>query len=123
MSHAVKIHHPLGDVRIAPSNKISVTRLKRVIRNALDDYLDEVRVPAALVHAEAKTRHADAYRTPGYYLKLYRLRAGLSQVALAQKARMLQHHLSEMEHNKRPIGKTLAKRLAQILGCDYQKLL
>ena len=123
MSETVKIHHPLGDVRIAPANKVNVTRLKRVIRTALDGYLDEVRVPAALLHAEARARHGDAYRTPGYYLKLYRLRANLSQVDLAGKAKMLQHHLSEMEHNKRPIGKTLAKRLAKVLRCDYQRLL
>ena len=83
----------------------------------------DVRVPAALLHAEAHARHGAAHRTPGYYLKLYRLRANLSQVALAEKGKMLQHHLSAMEHNKRPIGKTLAKRLAKILHCEYQKLL
>lgn len=123
MSHNVKIHHPLAEVRIAPATKVSATRLKRVIRTALDDYLDEVRVPAALVHAEAAARHGDAYRTPGYYVKLYRLRAGLTQVKLAQSAGMKQHHLSEMEHHKRPIGKSTAKRLAKLLDCDYRKLL
>ncbi len=38
---------------IATVSKVNVTRLKRVIRTALDGYLDEVRVPAALLHAEA----------------------------------------------------------------------
>lgn len=123
MSEAMKIHHPLGEVRIAPASKVNAARLKRVIRVALDDYLDEVHVPAALVHAEARERHGASYGTPGYYLRLYRLRANLSQVELAERAKMLQHHLSEMEHNKRPIGKTLAKRLAKILRCDYQRLL
>lgn len=123
MSHAVKIHHPLGDVSIAPAAKVNATRLKRVIRTALNDYLDEVRVPAALVHAEAKARHGDAYLSPGYYLKLYRLRAELTQAELAERAGMQQHHLSEMEHNKRPIGKVSAKKLAKLLNCDYQKLL
>ncbi|HLQ26413.1 MAG TPA: helix-turn-helix transcriptional regulator [Acidiferrobacterales bacterium] len=123
MSHAVKLHHPLADVSIAPSNKVNVTRLKRVIRTALDDYLDEARVPADLVHAEAKARHGAAYRTPGYYLRLYRLRAELTQAELAAKAGTQQHHLSEMEHNKRPIGKISAKKLAKLLNCDYQKLL
>lgn len=123
MSEALKIHHPLGDVRIAPANKVNAARLKRVIRTALDGYLDEVQVPAALVHAEARSRHGANYGTPGYYLRLYRLRADMSQVDLAEKAKMLQHHLSEMEHSKRTIGKTLAKRLAKILRCDYQRLL
>ena len=123
MSHAVKIQHPLGNVSITLTNKVNSTRLKRVIRTALDDYLDEVRVPAGLVHAEAKSRHGAAYQTPGYYLKIYRLRAELTQAELAGKAGMQQHHLSEMEHNKRPIGKVSAKKLAKLLGCDYHRLL
>ena len=123
MNRAVKIHHPLGDVSIALTNKVNATRLKQVIRTALDGYLDEVRVPAALVHAETKSRHGAAYQTPGYYLRLYRLRAELTQAGLAGKAGMRQHHLSEMEHNKRPIGKVSARKLAKLLRCDYQKLL
>lgn len=123
MSHAVKIQHPLGHVSITPTNKVNSTRLKRVIRSALDEYLDEVRVPVALVHAEAKSRHGAVYQTPGYYLRLYRLRAELTQAELAAKAGMQQHHLSEMEHNKRPIGKVSAKKLAKLLRCDYQRLL
>jgi DNA-binding XRE family transcriptional regulator len=123
MSHDVKIHHPLGDVSIAPAAKVNAAHLKRIIRSALDDYLDEVRVPASLVHAEAKARHGDAYRTPGYFLRLYRLRAALTQARLAERAGMHQHHLSEMEHNKRPIGKASARKLAKFLRCDYQKLL
>lgn len=123
MSHAVHLQHPLGEVSIAASNEVNIARLKRVIRTALDDYLDEVRVPAALIHAETRARHGEAYRTPGYYVKLYRLRAGLNQAALAEKAKVLPRHLSEIEHNKRPIGKAVAKRLAKILRCDYQKLL
>lgn len=123
MRHATKIHHPLAEVSIAPAEKISAVRLKRVIRSALDDYLDEVWVPATLVHAEAKIRHGAAYRTPGYYLRIYRSRAGLTQADLAARAGMRQHHLSEMEHNKRPIGKVSAKKLAKLLNCDYQKFL
>lgn len=123
MSQAVKIRHPLADVSVAPVRAINVARLKRAIRGALDDYLDEERVPAALIHAQAKARHGQNYRTPGYFLRLYRLRAEFTQAALAEKAGMRQHHLSEMEHNKRPIGKILARNLAKLLRCEYQKLL
>jgi DNA-binding XRE family transcriptional regulator len=113
---------PWGDVSIAPAVKVNATHLKRIIRSALDDYLDEARVPAALVHAEATARHGGAYRTPGYFLRRYRLRAALTQAALAARAEMRQHHLSEMEHNKRPIGKASARKLAKLLHCDYKKL-
>lgn len=53
----------------------------------------------------------------------YQPRFCMRRPALAKKGMMFQHHLSEMEHNKRPIGKTLAKRLAKILHREYQKLL
>lgn len=103
--------------------KVNAAHLKRIIRSALDDYLDEVRVPAALVHAEAKARHGGAYRTPGYFLRPDRLRAALTQARLAARAGVRQHHLSQMEHNKRPIGKASARKLARLLHCDHKKLL
>lgn len=80
-------------------------------------------VPASLLHAEAKQRNGGGYQTPGYYLKLYRHRAGFTQARLARKAGMLQHHVSEMENGRRPIGKSLARKIAAILSCDYRKLL
>jgi len=123
MTQAVKIRHALAEVSIAPVRPVNVTRLKRAIRSALDEYLEGERVPAALVHAQAKARHGDNYNTPGYFLRLYRLRTEVTQAALAEQAGMRQHHLSEMEHNKRPIGKVLARKLAELLNCDYQKLL
>ncbi len=123
MSQAMKIHHDLADVVLKPTSKVNAARLKRMIRSTLDQYLEEERLPASLVHAEAKQRHGKDYRTPGYYLRLYRLRAELTQVQLAKKTGMLQHHLSEMEHNKRPIGKAAAQKLAKVLKCDYHKLL
>ena len=80
-------------------------------------------MPASLLHAEAKRRLGSRYQTPGYYLSLYRGRAGLTQARLAQKTGMLQHHVSEMEHNRRSIGKSLARKIAAVLKCEYQRLL
>ena len=90
---------------------------------ALDQYLQEQRVPAAIVHAEAKQRQRDNYCTPGYYLRLYRQRAELTQIELATKVAMRQYYLAEMEHNKRSIGKAAAQKLAKVLQCDYRRLL
>ena len=123
MSQALKIHHDLGDVVLKPSGKVNQGRLKKMIRATLDQYLEEDRVSAKTLHDEAKQRHGEAYRTPGYYLRLYRQRAELTQVELADQSGIRQHHLSEMEHNKRVIGKANAKKLAAILDCDYRKLL
>ncbi len=123
MSQALKIHHDLGDVVLKPSGKVDRARLKKMIRSTLDQYLAEDRVSAKTLHEEAKQRHVDHYRTPGYYLHLYRQRAELTQAELADTTGIRQHHLSEMEHNKRVLGKANAKKLADILDCDYRKLL
>lgn len=123
MNQAMKIHHDLADVVLTPTSKVNATRLKKMICSTLDQYLEEERVSASLIHREAKKRHGKNYQTPGYYLRLYRLRIELTQVQLAKKVSVLQHHLSEMEHNKRPIGKAAAQKLAKVLKCDYRKLL
>ena len=84
----------------------------------------EVKVAGCACPGEAaKRRHGAAYRTPVYYLRLYRQRAELTQDRLAEQAGIRQHHLSEIENNKRVSSKTNAKKLAAILDCDYQKLL
>ena len=123
MKEALKIQHDLGNVIVKPKGKVNKTRLKKMIRATLDQYLEEDRVPAEAVHKAARERHGVAYQTPGYYLRLYRLRADLTQVLLAEQIGIHQHHLSEMEHNKRAIGKAMAKKLAEALDCDYRKLL
>lgn len=52
-----------------------------------------------------------------------RHRENLTQQALAEKLGVLPHHLSEMEHGKRPIGKEMAKKLGDALRCDYRLFL
>jgi ribosome-binding protein aMBF1 (putative translation factor) len=44
----------------------------------------------------------------------------MSQIELAQKLKITQSDLSKMENGKRPIGKNLAKRIAEILNVDYR---
>ena len=116
MNDALTIHHDLAEVVVKPSGKINQARLKKMIRSTLDQYQLEDRIPA-------KARHGDQYQTPGYYLRLYRLRADLTQSTLADETGIRQHHLSEMENNKRALGKANAKKLAKILACDYRKFL
>ena len=123
MSQTLKIHHELADVIVMPSHKINRDRLQSVILTTLDHYLHESPIPAETVHEAARQRHGTSYRTAGYYLRLYRQRADLTQAALAERAALRQHHVSEMESNKRVIGKVNARKLAAILDCDYRKLL
>jgi plasmid maintenance system antidote protein VapI len=49
-----------------------------------------------------------------------RLKSGVTQQALAEALGISQHHISEMENGKRPIGKEMAKRLAKFFKTNYQ---
>ena len=55
----------------------------------------------------------------GNALRGLRVREGLTQKELAEKLGIEQSHVSAMEHAKRPIGKTLAKKIAEMFGSDY----
>jgi DNA-binding XRE family transcriptional regulator len=119
----VHIHHPLADIQIRPLAVHRVLDLKKFIRHALDDYVEQETVDLSEIRAQIKKKHGSDFQTPGYYLRVYRTRADLTQVALAKKLNVKQHHLSEIENNKRSIGKELAKKLAVVLKCDYRKFL
>ena len=61
--------------------------------------------------------------TPGATLKVYRGNAGLSQTRLSELTGIPVPHLSGMEHDRRPIGKASARKLAGALAIDYRRLL
>jgi DNA-binding XRE family transcriptional regulator len=52
-----------------------------------------------------------------------RKREALTQKELAHLVGVSQTHISEMEHDKRPIGKDMAKRLAKVLKVNYRVFL
>ena len=52
-----------------------------------------------------------------------RYREGLTQTGLSILVGIPQRHISEMENGKRPIGKNMAKRLAQVLKTNYKVFL
>lgn len=56
----------------------------------------------------------------GLLLRGARYKAELTQKALADQIHVKTHHISEMEHGKRPIGKSMAKRLANVFKMDYR---
>ena len=59
----------------------------------------------------------------GSAIRGLRLRDGLTQEQLARLLGIKRTNLSEMENGKRPIGKNMAKRLAQVLKTDYKVFL
>jgi DNA-binding XRE family transcriptional regulator len=60
---------------------------------------------------------------PGSAIRGLRLREGLTQEQLAGRLGIKRNNLSEMENGKRPIGKNMAKRLAEILHTNYKVFL
>ena len=79
---------------------------------------DEGRVAAAKLLPEL----SDDRTRPAAVLRGLRMREKLTQKALAELLGMRQHHLSEMEHGKRTIGKAMAKKLAAALNTDWRLL-
>ncbi len=65
----------------------------------------------------------DDDQLPGVFLAGARYREGLTQVQLAERSGIPRRHISEMENNKRPIGKNNARKLADVLGIDPRRLL
>ncbi len=72
---------------------------------------------------EAFKEGIDEFTEAGMVLAGSRCKEGLTQKELAEKLGVKQHHISEMEHGKRSIGKAMAHRLAKILKMDYRLFL
>ncbi len=63
------------------------------------------------------------YTKAGVLLRGLRLRENLSQIAFAKKINITQANLSNMENGRRPIGKTIAKRIEKAFGVNYRYFL
>lgn len=73
---------------------------------------------------EVLPHFADDRIRPARILQGSRYRREMTQKELAKKLGIKQHHLSEMENAKRPIGKEMAMRLAKALDvADYRVFL
>jgi len=64
-----------------------------------------------------------AWNSGGVAIRGGRGKEGLTQKQLADLTGIAQHHISEMENGKRPIGKETAKKLAAALDVDYRVFL
>ena len=65
----------------------------------------------------------EKYTKVGCHLAGARFREGLTQKQLAEMIGIRPHHISEMEHGKRTIGKEMAKKLAAALNANYKDFL
>lgn len=72
---------------------------------------------------ESAKREFEKYTEVGAMVRAGRYKAGLTQKALADKLEILPHHVSEMEHGKRPVSKRMAQKLGKIFNLDYRVFL
>ncbi len=72
---------------------------------------------------EVAKENIKKYTETGLALRGARLRAEMTQQELADAVGAQPHHISEMEHGKRSIGKEMAHRLAKILNMNYRMFL
>jgi len=63
------------------------------------------------------------WNSGGVAMRGARSKEGLTQKQLAALTGIAQHHISEMENGKRPIGKETARKLAAALNIDYRVFL
>ncbi len=64
-----------------------------------------------------------AETTPGKTIWTYRDNSRLTLKQLSEKTDIAESHLSDMENDKRGIGKITAKKLGKALNCDYRRFL
>jgi transcriptional regulator with XRE-family HTH domain len=65
----------------------------------------------------------EKYGKAGALLRGLRARENLSQIAFAKKIKVSQANLSKMENGSRPIGKTIALRIAKTFAVNYKYFL
>lgn len=93
--------------------------LRRLLKQKLAEASEDPVIPADAVLPEL----AIPEKRAAACLRGARYRDNISQRTLAKTLGIRPHHLSEMEHGKRPIGKEMAKKLAKVFNCDYRVFL
>lgn len=72
---------------------------------------------------EAAKKDIRKHSEGGQMLRASRFKEEITQRELADSIGISQHHISEMENGKRPIGKDMAHRLAEFFKVDYRLFL
>ena len=79
--------------------------------------------PSAVPADTVLARQFAKYGKPGTVLRGFRARQDMTQQQLAKALSVTQGDVSAMENGRRPIGKTMAARLAKVFRTDYRVFL
>lgn len=84
---------------------------------------DKIQASLSIDPSEAFSDIRAKYTRPGVLMQGIRHRAGKTQIEFAKLIGITQADLSKIENGKRPIGKTLAKRIAKKYDVNPHSLL
>ncbi len=79
--------------------------------------------PGAVPWREPFKKEIEQHSEGGVMGRGARGKMGITPVELAKKLGTAQGNVAAMETGKRPIGKTMAKRIAEVLNVDYRVFL
>lgn len=102
---------------------VDALRLSRVIQDFLNKTGESVREVNSEGDELFTLEEVFPGSTPGSILRGARFKEGMTQLQLAEASGIPRRHISEMEHNRRSIGKERAKRMAEVLNVDYRVFL
>jgi DNA-binding XRE family transcriptional regulator len=106
--------------RGTPANVIKLRRLAQAL-NVKD--LTEWQLEEKEFYSIEELSPELTWNSGGVSIRGARGKEGLTQKQLSELTGIAQHHISEMENGKRPIGKVTAKKLAGALNIDYRVFL
>jgi DNA-binding XRE family transcriptional regulator len=93
---------------------------RKSVEKFLNDQLDFSAHKKTIAASKVLPELTDETLRPATILRASRIKADMTQKELAAKLGVFQHHLSEMENSKRPIGKQMAKKLSAVFKSDYR---
>lgn len=98
-------------------------RISKAIADLLNETGEQVREVSADGEELFALEEVFYDSTPGALLKGARYKEDMTQEQLAKASGIARRHISEMENNRRSIGKERARRLAEVLKVDYRVFL
>lgn len=114
-THHIKSSQPMISIR---HHGVLYVFPKNVAEKYRVENKDETISPQA-IFSEINTKHTK----PGALLKGIRIRESLTQVQMAQKLKMTQSDISQIENGSRKIGRVIAKRIEKLFKVDYRSFL
>jgi len=124
MQGAGKMPHISGmKVTVSTGSKSRTHHLPLSMKGELESLIRRAELEDSIPAEKVLPELADDVQRPATMLRGSRYRAEMTQKELAKALGIQQHHLSEMEHGKRPVSIKMAKKLAGALDCDYRVFL